>query len=70
MIHRRDKDGAQLYVGDAFGNVAADAAVDVLHLAGIAAAGNIGGGGVTLDIHKYCAKDYDIHMGLAWNGTP
>ena len=42
-------------------HVAAHAAVDLLHSARVAPAGDIGRKRISLDVHKHCADDYDAH---------
>ena len=61
VIHQTHKGGAQLYVGDILHHVAAYTAVYLLDASGVAPAGDIGGKGIALDIHKNSSDDYDAH---------
>ena len=61
VVHQTHKGGAQLHVGNILHHVAAYAAVYLLNASGVAPAGDIGGKGIALDIHKNSSDDYDTH---------
>ena len=61
VVHQTHKGGAQLHIGNILHHVAAHAAVYLLDASGVAPAGDIGGKGIALDIHKNSSDDYDAH---------
>ena len=61
VVHQAHKGGTQLHVGDVLHHVAADAAGDLLHPAHIAPAGDIGGRGISLDVHENGAQHHNTH---------
>ena len=61
VVHQTHKGGAQFHVGNILHHVAAYAAVYLLDASGVAPAGDIGGKGIALDIHKNSSDDYDTH---------
>ena len=64
VIDKAHEGGPELHVGDILCHVAAHAAVNLLHSARVAPAGDIGRKRISLDVHKHCADDYDAHKFL------
>ena len=64
VVHHAHKAGAQFHIGDILHHVAANAAVDDLHRAGVAPGGDILVVGKALDVHKYVADDDDRHRSI------
>ena len=63
-IHQGKEYRIEPQVAQVFRDIPADAAMDVTDLSGVAPAGDIGAGGVALDIHKDASNDYNTHVFL------
>jgi hypothetical protein len=61
-IRQGDELRGQAEVAQVFRDVPADAAVDIADIPGVAAAGDVGGGWITLDIHENTTDDCDAHI--------
>ena len=61
-VHKADKGGAQLAVGDVLRHVPAHAAMDLLHPAHIASGGNECCLREALDVHKHRTDDHNTHV--------
>ena len=62
VVHQTDEGRLQLDVGNVLHNVAAHAAVHLLHPAGVAPAGNVNVRGIALDVHKDRAQNDNTHF--------
>ena len=60
-IHQGDEHWIQLHIAQVLSYVPADTAVDIANLSGVPAAGNVGTGRISLDIHKDATDDHDAH---------
>ena len=61
FIHKADKGGAQLHIGNILGHIAADAAVYLLDPACVAPARYVGGQRIPLNIHKNSTDHNNTH---------
>jgi hypothetical protein len=61
IIREGDKLRSQAQIAEVLGDIPADAAMDVAHFAGVAAAGDIGGMGVAFDVYEDGAYDSYAH---------
>ena len=61
-IHQGKEHGIKPQVAQVFRDIPADTAVDIPDFSGVPPAGNIGAGGISLDIHKDAANHNNTHV--------